>query len=368
MQAAMVDLDAELGASYGVRLQLRVGVNTGDVLAGRVGGSYTVSGDAANVASRLQSASRAGEVTVGEATMRASRHAVVYRQLPALVLKGKSEPVRAWEAVETLATPPAGRGGRGTDGDASVFVGRAAELSALDAVLARVEHEEHAHLLTVVGEPGVGKSRLMVEFERRLAEREAPPRLRHGRCLPYGAGVVYWALGEVLRAECAIDDDDAPETARGMLHDRLDALLAAETGEGAEARARKVELVGRMLGIGSPPDDSEDAEATREAAFAAVRACVQAIGRERALVLWFEDIHWADTGLLDLIEHLAQWVRAPVLVVCLARDQLLSDRPAWGSDTDAATARRGDSGSRRGPADDTRRGRARARRGSPLGR
>jgi class 3 adenylate cyclase/tetratricopeptide (TPR) repeat protein len=337
MQTAMKQLDAELGESYGVRLQLRVGVNTGEVLAGRVGGSYTVSGDAANVAARLQSAGRPGEVTVGEATMRATRHAIGYRELPPLTLKGKSEPVRAWEAVEMLARQPAGHGGRTGAGDATPFIGRADELVLLDALLARVEHEERAHLVTVVGEPGVGKSRLLLEFERTLAERDAPPKIRHGRCLPYGAGVVYWALGEVVRAECAIVDDDPPETARAKLHGRLDALLAAATGDSEEARTRKVELVGRMLGIGSVADGAEDAEATREAAFAALRSCVQAMGRERALVLAFEDIHWADAGLLDLIEHLAQWVRAPVVVLCLARDQLLGSRPTWGAGTGAAS-------------------------------
>jgi class 3 adenylate cyclase/tetratricopeptide (TPR) repeat protein len=329
MQAAMSELNSELGEAYGVELQLRVGVNTGELLAGRVGGAYTVSGDAANVASRLQSASRPGAITVGAATMRATQHAIEYLPLEPLALKGKVERVEAWEAASALAEQPGGRApARRALGP---FVGREEELALIETLLRRVERDGRAQLVTIAGEAGVGKSRLLREVMQRLGRSDPAPAIRQGRCLPYGAGVVYWALGEVLREECGLVASDAPSEALAKLHRHVDALLAADGEDDAPTRARRSELIGHLLGIGAGQDGEADPEATREAAFGALKAVVGAMARERPLVLAFEDIHWADAGLLDLIEMLAQSVRAPVLLLCLTRDALFDHRPGWGS-------------------------------------
>jgi class 3 adenylate cyclase len=328
MQAAMAEINAGL-TGYGVDLALRVGLNTGEVLAGRVGEAYTVSGDVVNVAARLQSACATGAVTVGERTHRASRHAIAYKEIADLVLKGKATPVAAWEAIGPLAAAPGRRDLRRE----TPLVGREEELRLLEALYARVEREGSAALATVVGEAGVGKSRLLRELERRLTAGVRPPVVREGRCLPYGAGIVFWALGEIVRAECEISDSDQPEEAQAKLASRLGELLGGDDP--------KVALVARLLGIGAADadagDEDGDAAAVRERFFSAVLSTVQAVARERPLVLAFEDIHWADEGMLDLIEYLARWLRAPVLIVCLAREQLLIDRPTWGAGRRGAT-------------------------------
>src|SRR5918999_5188674 len=255
MQAAMEEIND--GLPSGVHFDLRVGVNTGEVLAGAVGASYTVSGDTVNVAARLQSAARPGSVTVGERTMRATSGAVRYDKLEPLALKGKSEPVPAWEAVEVTAEQAVGRAAPARE---SPLIGRDQELSTLEAIFERVERDRIPHLVSLIGEAGAGKSRVLRQLERRLCRGPDAPPFPTGRCLPYGTGIVYWALGEVIRAGCGIE----------------------------------------------------------------------AWAQEKPLVFAFEDIHWADDGMLDAIEHLAQWVRAPLLIVCLARDELLDRRPGWG--------------------------------------
>jgi class 3 adenylate cyclase/tetratricopeptide (TPR) repeat protein len=313
MQAAMPQLNTDLGAGFA----LRVGVNTGEVMAGAVGESYTVIGDPVNVAARLQAAGRPGTVTVGARTWLATRDVIEYSPLEPLTLKGKAEPVPAWEAVRVLATRPerAARPGR-----AAPLVGRTEELARLAALYDRVARERRPHLATVIGEAGVGKSRLLQELSTRLRRAEPPAALRQGRCLPYGSGIVYWALGEVVRAACAITDDDASEVAWEK--------LAAATDRAAP--------IARLLGIEPPAAETaaivdDDPERLREASFSAVRAFVETMTTRGPVVLAFEDIHWADSGLLDLIEYLAEWVHGPLLLLCLARDELLDRRRDWGA-------------------------------------
>ncbi len=163
---------------------LRVGLNTGEVLAGAVGDDYTVIGDTVNVASRLQTAGRPGSVTVGERTMRATSEAIRYEQLEPLELKGKAEPVPAWEAVGLISEQAVVRAARGRE---APLVGRDYEIGTLESLYERVTRESRPHLVTLIGEAGVGKSRLLREFEQRLAGA-ARPRCGPGRCLPYGSG------------------------------------------------------------------------------------------------------------------------------------------------------------------------------------
>jgi class 3 adenylate cyclase/tetratricopeptide (TPR) repeat protein len=328
MQAAMAEINERIESDHGVSLALRVGINSGEVLAGAVGTSYTVTGDVVNVASRLQTAAEPGTVVVGERTYRATSDSVEFRPLPPLALKGKAEPVPAWQAIG-VAAQAAGRRAARVE---SPLVGRDDELALLLEQQGRTLRERRAHLMTVVGQAGVGKSRLLREFESALGMTDPAPAFRQGRCPPYGAGVVYWAFGEILRQECGIVEGDPSEVAWEKLSQRLDGAMK-ETGEAEEGRARKLALVGRVLGI-EPPEGArevadDDPQRAREAFFSAVRSCVEGMALERPLVLAFEDIHWADGGMLDLIEHVARFVRAPVLVLCMTRHELLERRPDW---------------------------------------
>ena len=334
MQAAMTEVNE--GLPPGVDFQLRVGINTGEVMAGAVGESYTVTGDTVNVASRLQSAARPGSVTVGERTMRATRGAVRYEELSPLELKGKAEPVPAWEALSLKATHSVGRAAAAHE---SPLVGRNNELVTLETLYERVVREGSPHLVSLIGEAGVGKTRLLREFERVLGEHSIAPTVRTGRCLPYGSGIVFWALGEVLRAECRIVDTDSAEEAWRKLSAYVGGLFN-DGGELSEPGEREAALIGRLLGIEVPPElvpAERDPERLREAFFSALRMGIEKLASRRPLVFAFEDIHWADDGMLDAIEHLAQWVRAPLMLVCLARDELLDRRPGWGAGRRSAT-------------------------------
>ncbi len=324
MQAAMEALREELGARFGMEPELRVGVNTGEVLAGHIGGAYTVVGDAVNVAARLQAAAPVGGVLVGDRTRRLSAAEIVYRAIEPLALKGKSEPVPAWQAVELGGDAHATQG----RSRATPLIGRAEELARLDAALDRVSREGGAHLLTLIGQAGVGKSRLMLEFELGLAARETSPLLLNGRCSAFGQSGSYGPLIEMLRGACSISEGDDSATARAKLADRLAPLLAER--EGAVEADRRIAQLARLFGAGEgSAAAAEDQLSAREGFFGSVRAVVEALAGERPVVLAWEDIHWADEGSLDLIEYLSRWLRAPVMQLCLARDDLLERRPEW---------------------------------------
>jgi len=333
MQAAMEEINEPLAQQHGVAFALCVGINTGEVLAGHVGDSYTVIGDSVNVAARLQAAARPGTVTVGERTYRATRDAIEYRALEQpLALKGKAQRVHAWEALAPAAARTAAESI--AQPARAPLVGRTAELAQLHGLIERVERRRGPHLATVIGEAGVGKSRLLAELERELRLAQTAPVIRRGRCLPYGSSIAYWPLGEVIRAECGIVDGDPPARAWAKLSARLSELFDDPGRDGGGSSPSRVALIGRLLGIEAPdepsPADELDAQRAREAFFAAVRSCVEGLARERPLVLIWEDIHWADEGMLDLIEHLVQWARAPVLQICLTREELLERRVGWG--------------------------------------
>jgi class 3 adenylate cyclase len=336
MQEAMVALNSELEPEFGLELALRVGINTGEVLAGHVGDTYTVLGDAVNVAARLQAAAPDGGVIVGERTQRLSAEAIAYRRLEPLALKGKSEPVPAWEAVEAATAHPA----RAELTSAAPLIGREEELVRLQAAYERVARESAPHLVTIIGQAGVGKTRLLLELEHRLQRDDAQIRVRRGRCLALGAGVVYWPLVEMIRAECGIGEGDDAEQARAKLDERLRPLLSAR--EDPTQAERRLLALARLLGATAageePAGAQEDLQSARESFFGAVRAVLEALASEQPLVLAWEDIHWADEETLDLIDYLSRWLRAPVLQVCLARDELVERRPGWTTVRRSATA------------------------------
>ncbi|MFL5908906.1 MAG: ATP-binding protein, partial [Solirubrobacterales bacterium] len=333
MQGAMEEANRQSQEKYGVGFSLRVGINSGEVMAGAVGDRYTVMGDAVNVAARLQAAGRPNAVTVGESTYQATREAISYERLEPLTLKGKEEPVPAWEATTTLTEPR-----RGALRAQTPLIGRAEEAELLVSLVERVSHEGRPHLVTVMGQAGVGKSRLLRELMGTLIDSDEPPTIRRGQCPPYGAGIAYWALAEVLNQQFEIRDNDAPETAWEKLRSGVTELMN-ELGDEA-AGERNAALLAIPLGL-EPPEELRPAEADpqrmREALFSAARAVIEGIARRRALVLAIDDIHWADEGMLDLIDHLARWVRAPLLLVCLTRDELLERRPGWGGGRRNAT-------------------------------
>ena len=333
MQAAMEEANREIDERHGVAFSLRVGLNSGEVMAGAVGDRYTVMGDVVNVAARLQAAGRPGSVTVGEETHRATRDAVSYERLDPLELKGKEEPVPAWEANEVIAGP-----GRGTRRSETKLIGRTEESDLLVSLVERVEREQRPYLVTVIGQAGVGKSRLLRELTDTVGSYNDPPTIRRGQCPPY-AGISYLALVEVLRVEFELLDTDGPEAAWQKVLSGVEKLME-ELGE-PESAQRNAALLAVPLGI-EPPEESaftdDDPQRMREALFSAARAVIEAIARRRTLVLAIDDIHWADEGMLDLIDHLARWVRGPLLLVCLTRDELLERRPDWGGARKSATS------------------------------
>jgi class 3 adenylate cyclase/tetratricopeptide (TPR) repeat protein len=339
MQAAMTELNAAIMPEFGFELALRVGVNTGEVLAGRIGEGYTVVGDAVNVASRLQAAAPVAGILAAERTMRAAEHAVSFRELEPLQLKGKAEPVAAWEVAGLRAT----RAAEESRSLRTPLVGREDELCQLERLFDRVARDPATQLVTVVGQPGVGKTRLLRELGRRLEAREAPPRLLHGRCLAFGLSAPYWPLSEMLRTECGILDADSGAEAWSKLRERF-APSPAGPGPFAEADAeaeRRLPALARLIGA-DPPEgkgtaDEEDEHSARESFFGSVRAVFEALAADRPLVLVWEDVHWADDGTLDLIDYLSHWLRAPILQVCLAREELIRRRPEWGTSRRTAT-------------------------------
>jgi len=328
MQAAMGEVNEAVAADAGASFALRVGINSGEVLAGRVGDGYTVIGDPVNVAARLQAAAEPGTVIVGELTHRLTREAIEYVELKPLELKGKSEPVPAWEAVGAAVRDRAARASRSS----TPLVGREEEAQLLDSLFDRVSAEQRPHLVTAIGPAGVGKSRLLRELAVRMEARPQPPVIRVGNCPAYGSGLAYWALGEVVRATFEIADTDTGEAAWRKLERGVAELVASTDTE--EPPQRVAQALGRPLGI-EPGDErateeQEEPEQMRDRLFSSVRTVVEAAARQETMIFAIEDIHWADEGMLDLIEYLARWVRGPVLIVCLARDELLDRRPGWG--------------------------------------
>jgi predicted ATPase/class 3 adenylate cyclase len=303
-------------------LHVRIGVNTGEALvalgARPAEGEGMASGDVVNTAARLQSAAPVDGILVGEQTYRATERAIEYREHEPVQAKGKAEPVRVWEAVQARAR----FGVDLTTAAAAPLIGRDQELELLIAAFRRAADDRVPQLVSVVGVPGIGKSRLLGELFAVIDRGNRLVRWRQGRSLPYGEGVSYWALGEMVKAEAGILETDPPEETARKLREAVERLVADET----EATWLEAHL-GPLVGLAADEAGGD----RRGEAFAAWRRFFEALGEDRPLVLVFEDLHWADDGLLDFVDHLVDWLTdVPVLVVGTARPELLSARPTWG--------------------------------------
>jgi class 3 adenylate cyclase len=302
MREALAALNTDLERERGVTIAIRTGVNTGEVVAGDpTAGQTLVTGDAVNTAARLEQAAAPGEILIGEETQRLVRDAVHVEAVAPLDLKGKAQPVPAHRLLEVL--PEMAGHARHLD---SPMVGRDRELGLIVQAFERVASERECHLFTLLGPAGVGKSRLVEEFLGRVGERAIVLR---GRCLPYGEGITFYPVADVIRQ--AVGGGDVGAGVSALVED--------------EARAPMV--VQRLAGLLGDDDQPAGTEET----FWAVRTLFEGIARQNTLVVVFDDIHWGEPTFLDLIDHVADWSRdAPILLLTVARPELLDHRTAWG--------------------------------------
>ena len=307
-------------------LQARAGVLTGEAAVTlNATNQGMVAGDLVNTAARLQGVAEAGTVLVGEATRRAAEGAVVFEPLGDHSLKGKTAPVPAWRALRVVAN----RGGQGrADALEPPFVGREEELRELKDVLHAVGRDRRVRLVSITGPGGIGKSRLVWELEKYVDGVAEDIYWHRGRSPSYGEGIALWALGEMVRRRCGLTEDADEPTTRAA----VDATLAEFVPDASE-RERIGPALLTLLGVEEAPAGG------RDVLFPAWRLFFERIADGGTTVLVFEDLQWADTGLLDFIEHLLDWSRdLPILVVTLARPELFDRRPDWGANRRHLTA------------------------------
>jgi predicted ATPase/class 3 adenylate cyclase len=315
IRGRLVELERELQRDRGLTVSWRTGINTGEVVAGDAGaGQRFVTGDAVNIAARLEQAAQPTEILIGAETQRLVRDAATVERAEPVAAKGKTEPVEAYRLIDVVA----GAAGHSRRLDAPM-IGRRRQRTLLEQAYEQVVEERVCHLVTVLGAAGVGKSRLVREFLDGVGDAAMVLR---GRCLSYGEGITYWPIAQLVRQAADLSDDDDDQTFRhkigALLDDERDRTQVAE---------RLGELLGRFEGGGA-----------QEETFWAVRTLVESLARQRPLVIVLDDLHWAEPTLLDLVENLCDWTReAPVMVVCLARHELLDRRPGWGGGKSYAT-------------------------------
>jgi class 3 adenylate cyclase/tetratricopeptide (TPR) repeat protein len=298
-----------------LHLAVRLGVNCGEVLVnlGATDAGGEVLGDAVNTAARLQGVAPVNGVAVSEQAYRVTERVFEWEPLDPADVKGKSQPLTLWRPVKARAR-------LGSDvirTQTTPLVGRELERTLLIGTFERADRQASCQLVSIVGEPGVGKSRLCAELLAHVAERPGLVRWRQGRCLPYGEGILFWALGEIVKAECGILESDTPAQAA----EKMGRAVGEEDADRAWLLARLAPLVGAP---GEP--------ASQEESFAAWRRFCESLAAERTTVLVFEDLHWADPALLAFLEHLADWAEGvPLLILCTARPELYERQPTFGT-------------------------------------
>jgi len=315
MRTELDALNDELDRRWGVRVEARTGVNTGEVLTDERSTEIPLTADAANVAARLEQAAATDEVLIGEATYRLVKDAVDVESVGPIELKGKARPLPVWRLLG--ASGAAAGIARRLD---SPIVGRDAELRRLREELERSTAQRGCRLVTVFGEPGLGKSRLAAEF---VDWSEGRARVLRGRCLPYGEGITFWPVSEVLRQAMGAGEEEAP----GEVVGRLRNLLGAQ-----EEGAQVAEYLGSVLGL------TETGTGAQET-FWSVRRLFETLAGREPLVVVFDDIHWGEPTFLDLVEYVAGWSSgAPILLLCLSRPELLDARPNWAAAVENAAS------------------------------
>ena len=316
----LVDAVAQLGADLGTPgLRARAGLLTGEAAVNLAATDQgMVAGDLVNTASRLQSVAAPGTVLVGEATMRAAAGAVVFEAAGEKDLKGKGAPVAAWRALRVVGQV---RGRGRADVLEPPFVGRETEFRLLRELFHATGRERRARLVSLTGQAGIGKSRLGWEFHKYIDGLAEPVMWHEGRSPSYGEGVAFWALGEMVRKRAGLKESDDEATTRA----RIAEMLGEYVRDPAE-RALVEPAVLALLGtIPAPPGG-------RDALFTAWRTLFERVAEEGTVAMVFEDLHWADDGLLDFLEHLLEWSRNhPIFVVTMSRPEVLDRRPTWGS-------------------------------------
>ena len=298
-------------------LEVRIGITTGEALvalgARPEAGEGMASGDVVNTAARLQAAAPTNGILVDETTFRATERAIEYGEPAAIEAKGKAEPIAVWEALKARARVSVERVG------GAPLVGREQEVTLLRETLARVVREREPQLVTLVGVPGIGKSRLVYELFQTIETGDyGLVYWRHGRSLPYGEGVTFWALGEMVKAQAGILESDGPSRRRQKLRQAVERFVGDATDAAwVERRLRP------LAGL----EADEAARDRRDEAFAAWRRYLEAIADERPLVLVFEDLHWADDALLDFVDYLVDWASGVPLLVALHGTPRAADTP-----------------------------------------
>jgi class 3 adenylate cyclase/tetratricopeptide (TPR) repeat protein len=318
---ALVQAVALLGEEVGVpQLRVRAGVLTGNA-AVEVGaeGEGMVLGDTVNTASRLQSLATPGTVLVDDVTRRSTEAAIAYEDAGTHEVKGREQPVRAWTALRVVA----GVGGAlRSAGLEAPLVGRDRELQRIIEVSEESAAERRASHVTVVGEAGTGKTRLLWEFFKYLDGIKDVRYWHQGRCLSYGEGVAYWALAEMVRARAGIVEEEDAASAR----EKLRATVAEFVPDERERRLVEPRLA-HLLGL------EQRTASDRADLFSGWRLFFERLSEDAPVILAFEDLQWADSGLLDFIDYLLEWsAERPLLVVALGRPELLDARPAWRAD------------------------------------
>jgi class 3 adenylate cyclase/tetratricopeptide (TPR) repeat protein len=309
IRGALARLDRESREAWGVGLQARTGIESGEVVAGDpTSGQAFVSGDVVNVAARLEQVAAPGEILIGAGTFRLVRDAVRVEPTDPLRLRGKAEAIAAYRLLEVL--PGAQPFIRRLD---SPMVGREAELRQLLDAFDRVAQQRSCELVSVLGAAGIGKSRLVRELRQDLPEST---RVIEGRCLPYGEGITFWPVSEMVKQAAAIGESDLPAEARR----KIVRLLPSEDDEASLIADR----VGAALGLGS-------AQGAIQETFWAIRRLLETLAAEQPVVAVIEDLHWAEPALLELVEYIARFSRGyPILLLGTARPEILEGSPDWG--------------------------------------